>query len=56
MNGALPMTKQFIIEMDMVNGTVDYKNPDGLSYFEAVGMIEYSKMMITREFLNETEE
>lgn len=48
------LTKQFIIEIDMISGQVDYKNPDELTYFQVMGMIEYSKLMITKEFLEET--
>ncbi|MCM3703802.1 hypothetical protein [Paenibacillus macerans] len=50
------LTKQFIIEIDMINGAIDYKNPDELTYFQVVGMIEYAKMMITREFLEDSNE
>lgn len=48
------LTKQFIIEIDVINGTVDYSNPENLTYFEVVGMIEYAKMMIVKEFLEDT--
>jgi hypothetical protein len=50
------MTKQFIIEIDMITGAIDYQNPEELTYFQVVGMIEYAKMMITKEFLEETRE
>lgn len=53
---APPMTKQFIIELDIVNGTVDYKNPEELTYFQVCGMMDYAKMMIMKEFLEETKE
>lgn len=53
---APPLVKQFIIELDVVNGTVDYKNPDNLSYFQVCGMIKYAELMITREFLEENKE
>jgi len=47
------LTKQFIIELDVINGTVDYKNPDELTYFQVCGMMDYAKMMIMREFIEE---
>jgi hypothetical protein len=50
------MTKQFIIEIDLISGAVDYKNPEDLTYFQVCGMIEYARMMITKEFLEETKD
>lgn len=47
------LTKQFIIEIDVLSGEIDYKNLDDLTYFQVMGMIEYAKLMITKEFLNE---
>jgi hypothetical protein len=52
----MPITKQFTIELDIINGTVDYKNPDNLTYFQVCGMIDYAKMMIMREFLEEAKD
>lgn len=48
------LKKQFIIEIDPVSGTVDYSNPDNMTYFEVCGAMEYAKLMITKEFLEET--
>lgn len=53
MNEAPSLVKQFIIEMDIVNGTVDYKNPDGLTSIQVLGMIEFAKVLITKELIDE---
>ncbi|WP_199615040.1 hypothetical protein [Paenibacillus alkalitolerans] len=53
MSEVASLKKQFIIEIDVIDGSVDYTNPDELSYVEVLGMIEFAKLMITREFLNE---
>ncbi len=50
------MKKQFIIEVDPVEGSVDYKNPDDLTYFEVLGAIEYTKLLVTKHFLEDAEE
>ena len=50
------MKKQFIIEVDPVNGSVDYLNPDDMSYFEVLGAIEYTKLLINHRFLEDVEE
>ncbi|WP_199614608.1 hypothetical protein [Paenibacillus alkalitolerans] len=50
------MIKQFIIEVDQIHGTVDYKNPDDLTYFEVLGAIEYTKLIVTKNFLEDTED
>ncbi|EHS59454.1 hypothetical protein [Paenibacillus sp. Aloe-11] len=50
------MTKQIIIEFDVLTGDVDYKNPDQLTYIEALGMIEFAKMMIMGRYIEETNE
>jgi len=49
------MKKQFIIEIDYVDGSIEYKNPDNLTFSEAPGMMEFAKLLITKEFLDETE-
>lgn len=48
------MIKQFIIEANIVDGSVDYNNPENLTYVEVLGMIEFVKLMITKEFLDES--
>lgn len=50
------MKKQFIIEVDVVEGSVDYQNPDELSFFEVLGAMEYVKLMISNKFDDEVAE
>lgn len=50
------MKKKFIIEVDIVEGSVDYKNPDELSYLEVLGAMEFVKLMISNKFDNEVAE
>ncbi|EHB50111.1 hypothetical protein [Paenibacillus lactis] len=50
------MKKQFIIEVDIVEGSVDYKNPEKLSYLEVLGAIEFVKLMISNNFDHEVAE
>ncbi|MFD2116351.1 hypothetical protein ACFSTH_08300 [Paenibacillus yanchengensis] len=50
------MKKQFIIEVDVVEGTVDYQNPDELSYFEVLGAMEFVKLMISNRYDDEVAE
>lgn len=49
------MKKKFIIEIDYANGDIDYQNPDNLTFSEVLGMMEFTKMLITKEFLEEAE-
>jgi hypothetical protein len=49
------MKKQFIIEIDYADGSIDYENPEDLTYSEVLGMMEFCKLIITKRFLEETE-
>ncbi|MBY9081206.1 hypothetical protein KIH86_23955 [Paenibacillus sp. HN-1] len=50
------MKKQLIIEIDYVDGSIDYQNIDHLTYSEALGMMEFVKLLITKDFLEEAKE
>lgn len=49
------MKKQFIIEIDYADGSIDYQNPDNLTFSEVLGMMEFTKLLITKEFMDQTE-
>lgn len=40
------MKKQLVIELDVVKGEVTMENPDDMSNFEVIGLLEYVKMTV----------
>lgn len=50
------MKKQFVIEVDVVEGSVDYQNPDDMTFYEVLGAMEYVKLMISNKFDEEVAE
>lgn len=47
------LKKTFTIELDVIDGKIHFLNPDELSYIEILGMIEYAKMMVMQDWLDE---
>ncbi|GIP55945.1 hypothetical protein [Paenibacillus vini] len=45
----LKLTKKIVLELDVVNGEVTFDNPDDMTNFEAIGLLEYTKMMLYRD-------
>jgi len=45
------MKKKIVIELNIVDGNVDFLNEDELSYFEIMGMLEYVKMMVIKDWM-----
>lgn len=50
------MKKVLTIEVDYVDGSIDYSNPDELTYSEALGAMEFVKLLITKDFMDEAKE
>jgi hypothetical protein len=55
MSNIAELKKAFTIEIDIPTGAVTYNNKDNLSYTEVLGIIEYAKLMITKEWLDDLE-
>lgn len=47
------LKKSFTIELDIVSGEMHFYNPDEIAYLELLGMIEYAKMMVMQDWLEE---
>lgn len=45
----LKVSKRITIELDLVNGEVTFDNPDGLTDFEVIGLLEWAKMMLYQD-------
>lgn len=50
---SLPMMKQINIQMNLLDGSIDFKHDENLTYSEVLGMIEYAKMMIMHNWLED---
>lgn len=47
------MEKKLVITMNQIDGSIDYTSDGEVSYAESLGMLEYAKMMIYREWNEE---
>jgi|GEM_PF-2880639 hypothetical protein len=43
------MERKLTIIINHVEGTVDYESDEGITVFEALGAIEYVKLLISKE-------
>jgi hypothetical protein len=48
------LCKTIKIIYDPIKGEIDYETDNKMTFAEALGAIEYVKMMITRTFIDET--
>lgn len=49
------MKKKIIIELDVVKGEVILENPDDMTNFEVIGLLEYSKLTVAGDMGEELE-
>jgi hypothetical protein len=47
------MKKSITIEYDVVNSEMEIKDDEDLSYLELVGLLEFAKLMITKDYIRE---
>ena len=47
------MDKTITITMNQIDGTIDYEHDGKPTYAEALAMIEYTKLMISKEWMEE---
>ncbi|OMD08392.1 hypothetical protein [Paenibacillus odorifer] len=50
---SIPMMKQVVIQMNVIDGTIDFEHDENITYSEVLGMIEYTKMLIMQRWLDE---
>jgi hypothetical protein len=51
--GQASLKKTLTIEIDICSGEISFLNPDEIAYLEMLGMIEYVKMMVLKDWLGE---
>lgn len=39
------------LSYDLVNGVMDYDNPDDMTYLEVLGLVKFFEVMLTAEML-----
>jgi hypothetical protein len=49
----IQLKKKLEIEIDVIEGNIDFNNNDELSYIEILGALEYVKMMIVKDWMGE---
>jgi aldehyde:ferredoxin oxidoreductase len=49
------VVKQFNIKVNIVTGEVEFENQDEMNYFEILGAMGVAKLILTEEYMNETE-
>jgi hypothetical protein len=47
------MKKSITIEYDVVNYEMELKDTEDLSYLELLGLLEFAKLLITRDYIGE---
>lgn len=50
------MERQLIIKHNVITGAVEWDNPDKLTNIEAVGLLEWAKVLITAQVIEEIKE
>jgi hypothetical protein len=48
---SVKLTKRLVIEYDIVDGEMRFENEDDMSYGEILAALEYTKMMIMKDWL-----
>jgi hypothetical protein len=52
---AIGITKKLNIEVDVVENTITFDNPDELSHLEILGILEYTKMIVIEDHIRKGE-
>ncbi|MDQ0062371.1 hypothetical protein [Paenibacillus harenae] len=47
------MEKRITITMNQIDGSIEYEHDGKPTYAEALGMLEYTKMIVTKEWMEE---
>jgi hypothetical protein len=47
------MKKTLVIDLNVIDGSIDIKNEDSLTFFEVMGLLEYAKMMFLKDWLDD---
>ncbi|UVI31204.1 hypothetical protein [Paenibacillus spongiae] len=47
------LKKRIVLEVDVVTGRIDFLNEDEMSFPEILGTIEYAKMMVMKDWMEE---
>lgn len=50
-----PLSKKLVIISDPITGEITYDSPDGMTYSEALGCLEFAKFLVYDEMRKETE-
>jgi hypothetical protein len=50
------MERQLIVKHNVITGDVTWDNPDKLTQLEAVGLLEWAKVIITAQIIEESME
>jgi hypothetical protein len=45
--------KSITIEYDIVSSEMEIKNAEDLSYLELLGLLEFAKLLITRDYIED---
>ncbi|WP_171056177.1 hypothetical protein [Paenibacillus sinopodophylli] len=49
------MEKTITIKMSQIDGTIEYEHDGGPTYAETLGMLEYVKLILAKEWMDEVE-
>jgi hypothetical protein len=51
----MTLEKKIIITMNQIDGSIEYEHDGGPTYAETLGMLEYIKLILAKEWMDEIE-